>query len=130
MILFLLILICIGFFSLTFSIISFLDENFTGGAIGVIAFVLCMIGVYFLASNQIKRENPKEEKKEKTIVINPSEYSISKEIYKTERNDTIFIDTVYVFNKKNKIEWIKKDLMNFPQNFYRLMTKRNWLLSK
>lgn len=102
MILFLLILICIGFFSLTFSIISFLDENFTGGAIGVIAFVLCMIGVYFLASNQIKRENPKEEKKEKTIVINPSEYSISKEIYKTERNDTIFIDTVYVFNKKIK----------------------------
>lgn len=100
MILFLLILICIGFFSLTFSIISFLDENFTGGAIGVIAFVLCMIGVYFLASNQIKRENPKEEKKEKTIVINPSEYSISKEIHKTERNDTIFIDTVYVFNKK------------------------------
>lgn len=97
--LFLLILICIGFFSLTFSIISFLDENFTGGAIGV-AFVLYMIGVYFLASNQIKRENPKEEKKEKTIVINPSEYSISKEIYKTERNDTIFIDTVYVFNKK------------------------------
>lgn len=102
MILFLLILICIGFFSLTFSIIPFLDENFTGGAIGVIAFVLCMIGVYFLASNQIKRENPKEEKKEKTIVINPSEYSISKEIYKTERNDTIFIDTVYVFNKKIK----------------------------